>query len=116
MKVIFLGTGGSAITAERNGVSVLVDDETLLDCSEGTAKRLIKLNKIKEIKEILLSHFHVDHSIGIFGMLWHYWLVVNRIKTLKIFGPPKTENLNMVSAGIIPSDLILFKRKSTPSS
>ncbi|NHI92356.1 MAG: MBL fold metallo-hydrolase [Candidatus Lokiarchaeota archaeon] len=92
MKINFLGTGGSAITAERNGISILIDDETLLDCSEGTTKRLIKIQKIKEIQEILISHFHVDHSIGIFGMLWHYWLVVNRSKTLKIFGPPKIEN------------------------
>ena len=91
MNVIFLGTGGSAITAERNGVSILLDEDTLLDCSEGVTKRLIKLDKIKGIKEILVSHFHVDHSMGLFGMLWHYWLVVNRIKQLKIYGPPKIE-------------------------
>ena len=92
MKINFLGTGGSAITSERNGMSILLDDETLLDCSEGTTKRLIRLSKMKGINEILLSHFHVDHSIGIFGMLWHYWLVVNRIKILKIYGPPNIED------------------------
>ena len=46
MKINFIGTGGSSMTQERNGVTILIDDKTLIDCSEGTAKRLIKQNKI----------------------------------------------------------------------
>ncbi|MHA1799497.1 MAG: MBL fold metallo-hydrolase [Candidatus Helarchaeota archaeon] len=88
----FIGTGGSSITEERNGVSILIDSETLIDCSEGTAKRLIKLKKIKDLKEILITHFHLDHSIGIFSILWYYWLISNRIKHLNIYGPSNTEN------------------------
>ena len=92
MKINFIGTGGSSMTQERNGVTILIDDKTLIDCSEGTAKRLIKQKKIDNLKEILISHYHLDHSIGMFSVFWYYWLVSMRLKPIKVYGPTNIEN------------------------
>jgi len=81
MKVIFLGI------PER---SILIDESLLLDCGEGTTRKLIQINAIDNLKSIFLTHLHVDHFLGIFMLLWYY-MVRGRKNDLTIYGPSKTK-------------------------
>ncbi|MBD3230096.1 MAG: hypothetical protein GF329_18095 [Candidatus Lokiarchaeota archaeon] len=91
MKVTFIGTAGSALTAELSYSSILINDDLLLDCGEGTTQKLIKLGYINNLKIICITHLHNDHFIGLFSILWYYWIETQRKTPLKIIGPPKTE-------------------------
>ncbi|MFX1259554.1 MAG: MBL fold metallo-hydrolase [Promethearchaeota archaeon] len=89
MKVTFIGTAGSFLTANRSYPSILLNDDLLLDCGEGTTQNLLKINSINNIKIICITHLHHDHYLGLFSLLWYYWLN-NRKEDLEIIGPPKT--------------------------
>lgn len=90
MKITFLGTAGSIISATRSYPSILVNDDLLLDCGEGATQKLIQLGVIKSIKMICLTHLHCDHFIGLFSLLWYYY-ISNRKEELFIYGPPDTQ-------------------------
>jgi ribonuclease BN (tRNA processing enzyme) len=91
MEVTFIGTVGSALTADQTYSSILIDENLLLDCGEGTTQKLIKLNMINKIEIICITHLHNDHIMGIFSLLWYYWIASQRTRPIKIIGPPKLE-------------------------
>lgn len=91
VNVTFIGTVGSALTADQTYSSILIDENLLLDCGEGTTQKLIKLNMINKIETICITHLHNDHIMGIFSLLWYYWIASQRTRPLKITGPPKLE-------------------------
>ncbi|KKN69754.1 hypothetical protein LCGC14_0437830 [marine sediment metagenome] len=86
MKITFLGTAGSILTAEKSFPSILIDEILLLDCGEGTTQKLIQINSIGKVKSIYLTHLHADHFMGIFSLLWHYILTARK-DDLIIYGP-----------------------------
>ncbi|HEC40565.1 hypothetical protein LCGC14_0688460 [marine sediment metagenome] len=86
MKVTFLGTAGSILTAEKSFPSILIDEIMLLDCGEGTTQKLIQINSIDTLKSICLTHLHADHFMGLFSLLWHY-ILTQRKNDLTIYGP-----------------------------
>jgi ribonuclease Z len=90
MKLIFLGTAGSLITANKSYPSILIDEVLLLDCGEGTTQKLLKINSIESIETICITHLHNDHFLGLFSLLWYFWLSGRSID-LEIIGPPKTQ-------------------------
>jgi len=90
MKITFLGTAGSIISKERTYPSILIEDNLLLDCGEGTTQKLLNLEIIENIKVICITHLHNDHFMGIFSLLWYYW-INEREESLIIIGPPKIE-------------------------
>ncbi|MFX0071834.1 MAG: MBL fold metallo-hydrolase [Candidatus Hermodarchaeota archaeon] len=90
MKITFIGTAGSFLTADRSYPSILINQDLLLDCGEGTTQKLLKIGAIN-INRILLTHLHNDHFVGIFSLLWYYWLT-GRKKDLEIIGPPHTKD------------------------
>jgi ribonuclease Z len=72
-EVTILGNNSAAPTKNRNQSGQhfrLEQDHLLLDCGEGTQKRLI-LNRInyQKINHILISHLHGDHFLGLMGLL-----------------------------------------------
>ncbi|MHA1270778.1 MAG: MBL fold metallo-hydrolase [Candidatus Helarchaeota archaeon] len=89
MKITFLGTVGSALTKDLSYSSILINDDLLIDCGEGTTQKLIALNCINKIKMICISHLHNDHFLGLFSLLWYYWILRQDPTPLKIVGPPK---------------------------
>ncbi len=91
MKITFLGTAGSLIAKNKGYPAILINDDLLLDCGEGTTQKLIQLDKINNIKTICITHLHNDHFLGAFSLLWHYWLS-QRKEDLKIIGPPQLKN------------------------
>ncbi|MFQ6051180.1 MAG: ribonuclease Z [Candidatus Hydrothermarchaeota archaeon] len=73
MEITFLGTSGSIPTTKRNppGVAIKVDGEIfLLDCGEGIQKQFL-LSKLSymRIKNIVISHLHGDHFLGLSGLV-----------------------------------------------
>jgi len=84
MKLYFLGTNGWYDTATGNTLSVLLDTDhayVVFDAGSG----FYKLDRyIKENKPIivLLSHFHLDHVIGL-----HALAKFNFIQGMQVFGP-----------------------------
>ncbi len=84
MKLHFLGTNGWYATKQGNTLSVLLDTDKayiVFDAGDG----LYKLDKyIKKNKPIilLLSHFHLDHIIGL-----HVLNKFNFSQGINVFGP-----------------------------
>ncbi|MFP4656309.1 MAG: ribonuclease Z [Candidatus Woesearchaeota archaeon] len=93
MQIVFLGTSSMVPTKERNHSSIYFNfkgEGFLFDCGEGT-QRQIKIAGVKpsSIDNLIISHWHGDHVLGIPGLL--QTLAHNNYdKTLKIFGPSGT--------------------------
>jgi len=90
MKLTIIGSGGSIMSRSRSYPSYLINDEILLDCGEGTTQKLLQLNIIENINHICLTHLHNDHFMGLFSLLWYYWLTKSK-ERITIVGPPETE-------------------------
>lgn len=96
MQIVFLGTGGSWPSKDRNVSAVAVrigSDVLLFDCGEGTQRQLMSSNvSFMKINRIMISHFHGDHFLGLPGLIQSMSLN-NRKKPLEIYGPHDTVKL-----------------------
>ena len=89
LSVAFLGTGGPVPTALRGTASVLVTrggEKLMFDCGEGTQRQMRRSLGLAQVDEIYLTHFHLDHCLGLPGLLKTYDLN-DREEPLQIFGP-----------------------------
>lgn len=89
LSVAFLGTGGPAPTALRNTAAVLVTrggERLLFDCGEGTQRQLRLSTGLVHLDRIFLTHFHLDHCLGLPGLLKTYDLS-DRQAPLHVIGP-----------------------------
>ena len=72
-QVTFLGTSAAVPTLKRNVSATLVayqDLKWLIDCGEGTQRQMLHAHTgFKNLTHILLSHEHLDHILGIGGLL-----------------------------------------------
>jgi ribonuclease Z len=96
LDVVFLGTSGSAPTAQRALAATLVrrgGDRLLFDCSEGTQRQLLRSDVgLVELEQIFLTHYHADHYLGLPGMLKTFSLR-GRELPLTIYGPAGLRDL-----------------------
>jgi ribonuclease Z len=73
LEVVFLGTSGSVPTTERGMPAIAIKyggDLMLWDCGEGTQRQLMRYNVgYGSISQICITHPHLDHYLGIFGLL-----------------------------------------------
>jgi ribonuclease Z len=88
-EIVFLGTSASAPSAKR-GLSALVvkHDEYrfLVDCGEGTQRQILQSGiGFKNLTRILLTHGHLDHILGLGGLLSTF-LRWEATEELDIFG------------------------------
>ena len=71
--IIFLGTSASAPSIHRGlTAQVIKHDEHrfLIDCGEGTQRQLLKSGiGFKRLNRILITHGHLDHILGLAGLL-----------------------------------------------
>ncbi len=90
-QITFLGTSGSIPTVERGmpAMAVKYESELLLwDCGEGTQRQLMRYKAgYGSISAIFITHPHLDHYLGMFGLLETLKLSSVSPKKLPVFFP-----------------------------
>jgi ribonuclease Z len=86
IEITFLGTSASAPSIHR-GLSAQVvlykDYRFLIDCGEGTQRQILKSGLgFKRLNRVLLTHGHLDHILGLGGLLSTFarWETVDHIE------------------------------------
>ena len=95
LEVFFAGTAGSVPTGRRGMPALLVrrgGERILFDCGEGTQRQLVSSVGLADLDALFLTHFHLDHWLGMPGMLKTFALR-DRDRPLTINGPPGLRNL-----------------------
>ena len=90
LSLFFAGTAGSVPTARRGLPAILLragGARVLFDCGEGTQQQLLRSTGLTDIDAVFLTHFHLDHWLGLIGMVKTFDLR-DRERRLAIYGPP----------------------------
>jgi ribonuclease Z len=88
-EITFLGTSASAPSPKRNLPAYLVQKDEyrfLVDCGEGTQRQILQSGiGFKRLNRILITHGHLDHILGLGGLLSTFmrW---ESIDSLEIYG------------------------------
>lgn len=92
-EILFLGTSASAPSAKRGlSAQIIKHDEYrfLVDCGEGTQRQILQSGTgFKNLTNILITHGHLDHILGLGGLMSTFvrW---EAIEKLDIFGGRST--------------------------
>ena len=93
MDLVFLGTGASWPSVERNVPAVALkrgSEIVLFDCGEGTQRQFQRSPlSYMQVNKIFLTHLHADHYLGVTGLVQTMRLN-DRKEPLFIYGPPDT--------------------------
>ncbi len=95
LTVRFLGTSASRPTVERGVASIAVEreGETLLfDCGEGTQRQMMRYGVSFALNDVLFTHFHVDHFLGIIGLM-RTMALQGRTEPMRCWGPRGAEKV-----------------------
>ncbi len=87
MKVVVLGSGGSAESANRACSSYLINSNIILDAGPGSYRNFLRYggNPLK-INYFLITHLHGDHIFEIGAFLWGMSYLA-RVEPVTIIGP-----------------------------
>ena len=92
-EILFLGTSASAPSAKRGLSAQIVSHNEyrfLVDCGEGTQRQILQSGiGFKRLTRILLTHGHLDHILGLGGLLSTF-LRWEAIDELEIYGGRQT--------------------------
>ena len=92
-EIFFLGTSASAPSAKRGlSAQIVIHNEYrfLVDCGEGTQRQILQSGLgFKNLTRILLTHGHLDHILGLGGLLSTF-LRWESIEELDIFAGRST--------------------------
>jgi ribonuclease Z len=92
-EILFLGTSASAPSAKRGLSGQIVSHNEyrfLIDCGEGTQRQILQSGSgFKRLTRVLLTHGHLDHILGLGGLLSTF-LRWEAIDELEIFGGSST--------------------------
>jgi ribonuclease Z len=96
LSLFFAGTAGSVPTPRRGLPALLLragGERILLDCGEGTQSQLLRSAVgLPEIDAIFITHLHLDHWLGLPGMIKTFDMR-DRDRPLDVFGPPGLKQL-----------------------
>jgi ribonuclease Z len=90
VSLFFAGTAGSVPTARRGLPALLLRAggvRVLFDCGEGTQQQLLRSVGLPELDAIFVTHYHLDHWLGLLGMVKTFDLRA-RERPLTLYGPP----------------------------
>ena len=117
-ELIFLGTSASAPSIQRGLPAQVVkhnEHRFLVDCGEGTQRQILQSGiGFKKLNRMLLTHGHLDHILGIGGLVSTFlrWETIDK---LEIFGGSYTLErvedllLKVVIRGIKPPFPVILK-------
>jgi len=91
----FLGTSASRPTVERgvSAIAVVREGETFLfDCGEGTQRQMMRYGIAFALRDIFFSHMHVDHMLGMVGLV-RTMALQGREEPLRMWGPPGSSRM-----------------------
>jgi ribonuclease Z len=91
--LIFLGTAASTPSSERGLPALLIGAggrRFLIDCGEGTQRQMLRAGTgFRRLGHVLLTHAHLDHVLGLAGLIATLGLFDLRSE-LEICGSPET--------------------------
>jgi len=88
LKLQFLGSGGSSLSAKRACPSMLVDDSIIFDLGPGSVTNLRRTRiDMERLSTVFISHCHADHISDLIPFLWTVQ-IDGRKNPLKVVGPP----------------------------
>ena len=104
-EIVFLGTSASAPSIQRglSAQAVLAGDQRfLIDCGEGTQRQILRSGiGFKRLNHILLTHSHLDHVLGLGGLVSTFARWEN-LDSLEIYGSRGTlERVHHLLFGVV---------------
>lgn len=87
-EIVFLGTSASAPSVHRGlSAQVVMHDEYrfLIDCGEGTQRQILQSGiGFKRLNRILITHGHLDHILGLAGLLSTFsrWETIDELEII----------------------------------
>jgi ribonuclease Z len=92
-EIVFLGTAASLPSAERGLPAILVTcgaRRVLVDCGEGTQRQILKSGLgFRRLGRILFTHRHLDHVLGLAGLV-STMALLDVAERVEIHGGPAT--------------------------
>ena len=89
-EVTMLGTASAVPTTQRGLSAIAVrrdGDVFLLDCGEGTQRQMMRFGvSYMKVKAIFITHLHLDHFLGVFGLV-ETMALNGRKEKLTLYGP-----------------------------
>lgn len=85
-EIVFLGTSASAPSIQRGLPAQVVmhrEHRFLIDCGEGTQRQILQSGLgFKRLDKILITHAHLDHILGLAGLLSTFarWETIDRLE------------------------------------
>lgn len=99
MKIKFLGTAPGFSQLGKQHSSLWIEkasSSVLMDCGEGTYQRILEYKLDPNLLDaIVISHFHPDHSSGIFMVIQNLY-IMGRIKPLTIYVPERVNQFKQL--------------------
>jgi ribonuclease Z len=113
-EIVFLGTSASAPSIHRGLPAAIVlagEARFLVDCGEGTQRQILRSGVgFKRLNRILLTHEHLDHILGLGGLISTFAQWETSIEQITIWGGEAT----LQRVGTLLFEVVLYGEPPLP--